>query len=232
MNLQDLIQQWKQMYEAVYSITILNQDFIFRVIGREEYKAILEQDLSIGQFQEEICRVAVLYPQDFDYREGLAGIAETLSNAILEMSGLHQGQAKALLDQYRDEMMIFDYQVDCIIHEAFPQYSIEEIQNWSVKKMMYYLSRAEWILKNLRGVPLLSMEDILQQQETENPVQPQPPSVEQKQNGSLSKEEVEALLSQKEGRPISLDNESKLGQDLFPELSWFKAEEELKGEYD
>ena len=49
-------------------------------------------------------------------------------------------------------MFDIDNQIICVIHEAFPQYDIEEIEDWDVDKMTKYLTRAEWKLTNLRGL--------------------------------------------------------------------------------
>jgi hypothetical protein len=236
------IAQWKSMYEEVYLVTILEQQFVFRVIGREEYKEILLSVENISDMQEAICQKAVLYPQAYDFVDNVAGIAETISNFILEASGLQEGQAKALLEQYRQDMTIFDYQADVIIHEAFPNISMEEIQSWSVKKMMYYLARAEWVLVNLRGVQLVPIEqETSANHQPGSGAQPQqhtvsPPPVQETnsvspKNQQLSKEEVERMLSQAEGRPVNLDQPNTMN-DIFPELAWFRAEEELKGDFE
>lgn len=161
-NINDIL-QWKQEFGDIFQMEILGRHFIFRPLGREEYKQIIILDLELGDFQEAICFQAMIYPNDYDYSRGIAGVAEIMSDAILDSSGLHMGQAKQLLDEFRAEMMNYDYQVDCMIHEAFPEYSLEEISTWSVRKTMYFLSRAEWILATLKGVPLGYIDEALQQ---------------------------------------------------------------------
>ncbi|WP_143089129.1 hypothetical protein [Paenibacillus sp. UNC496MF] len=251
---------YKSIYEEVFLLNLLEQQFVFRVIGREEYKAILAENEQLSDVQEAMCKAAVVYPADYDFLDNVAGLAETISNFILDASGLQEGQAKGLLDQYRQDMQIFDYQADVIIHEAFPEFSIEHIQNWTVKKMMFYLARAEWVLVNLKGVPLMPIDQIAQahavaemdepgapmpqeppqfitpQQRAEmsplaNPQQPVPRQPAAQKQGDLSKEDVERMLSQAEGRNINLDQPTSM-KEVFPELAWFKAEESLRGEYD
>jgi hypothetical protein len=251
---------FKSNYEEVYLVELLDQEFVFRVVGREEYKAILDACEDLSDVQETLCQTAVLYPDGYDFIDNVAGLAETISNFILDASGLTEGQAKGLLEQYRQEMQVFDYQADVIIHEAFPEFSIEHIQNWSVKKMMYYLARAEWVLINLKGVPLVPIDQIAQahavadqgmpnepmmpeaqpiitpQQRAEmSPLanaQQRPPQQSPAQKpGELSQVEVERMLSQAEGREINLDRSTTM-KEVFPELAWFKAEEGLKGDYD
>lgn len=155
--------EWKQAYGDIYQMEILEQHFIFRPLGREEYKEIILMDLDLGEFQETICFSAMIYPNDYDYTRGIAGVAEILSDGILDASGLHLGQAKVLLDSYREEMYNYDYQVDVMIHEAFPEYSLEQIATWPIRKTMFYLSRAEWILQNLKGVQIQLIDETIQQ---------------------------------------------------------------------
>jgi hypothetical protein len=238
----DDILQWKQAYGELYQMQIQEQHFIFRPLGREEYRQIILMDLDLGEFQETICFQAVIYPEDYDYSKGIAGIAEVLCDAILDASGLHIGQAKELLDAYRQEMLNYDYQVDCLIHEAFPEFTLEEISSWPVRKTMYYLSRAEWILRNLKGVMLQTIDEVIQQdyqtqQMPTPPMQqpmpehrpqpmPQPPAPE---GGIQSEEAVLAMLAQSGAKVVqpsaSLD-------EVMPELSWFEYIDELKGEFD
>lgn len=279
-ELQLKILEWKEMYEEVYQVNLIDKDkenvfsFIFHTLGREEYKSLIRDDVDEVQFQEIICYHAVLYPDDYDFSNGLAGIPEILSDIIIETSGLHLGQAKQILDHFREQMMIYDYQADCIIHEAFPEFTIEEIQSWSNKKTMYYLSRAEWILINLKGVPLVPLDQqvtkdmqSLQEQYQYNFQNDQPPQIspqpevypefqepfeedfedtwmpsdmpvqesskKQPQGGVQSEAELLAILGQSEAKQgRSINKPSNGTNEMFPELNWFRHEEELKGDFD
>lgn len=195
------ILEWKQTFGDIYQMAILEQHFIFRPIGREEYKQLILMDLNVGEFQEALCFQSIIYPEDYDYSKGAAGIAEIMSDVILDASGLHEGQAPQLIQEFREEMMNYDYQVDCMIHEAFPEFTLEEIATWPVRKTMFYLSRAEWVLETLKGIPISQMfltpeqqqEMMLQQQqmmqEQMQQQQQQPPNPAQR---TIRKELIEA----------------------------------------
>lgn len=253
-NINDIL-QWKQQFGDIYQMEIQEQHFIFRPLGREEYKQVVMMDLELGEFQEMICLQAMIHPDDYDYSKGIAGIAEVISDAVLDASGLHMGQAKQLLDDFRIEMENYDYQVDCMIHEAFPEYTLDEISTWPVRKTMYYLSRSEWILQTLKGVPIhiadeVSYEDeepIYAPKSQEPPSPPQRPirkelveGPEQKestqstqqssnQNTAQSEEELLAMLAGAGGK---VSRPSKDMSEIKPELSWFQYMDELKGEFD
>jgi hypothetical protein len=253
--------QWKQEFGDIYQVQVEEHQFIFRPIGREEYKQIVLMDLELGEFQEVICFQSTLYPSDYDYTVGIGGIAEVLSDAILDASGLHVGQAKSLLSDFREDMYSYDYQVDCMIHEAFPEYTLEEISTWPLRKTMFYLSRAEWVLQNLKGIPIKLIDEQIQedvemqnQQEQQQPPQPeQPPQpykreirselVEApepkeapKQEPQLSESDMQneaAVLAMLEAAGTKVSKPiTDLENEQKPELNWFGYMDELKGEFD
>ncbi|QHW35658.1 hypothetical protein GZH47_32690 (plasmid) [Paenibacillus rhizovicinus] len=267
------IQKWKNKYDDVYKVPVLEFEFYFRPLGREEYRQVIIQDLPIGDFQEAICAAAMLEPADFDFGHGRAGFAETLCDLILDASGLHMGQAQQILNEFREEMMVFDNQVDCLIKEAFPEYKIEDIGNWTVPKTMWHAARAEYVLQVLRGIPIIPIDQqaqaiLAQQKGQQPPQQPQPqkqpmmspqeramnsplarpeePPAPRRpvergngpQRSQLSEEETMRMLTQsmashpQGGQQIDPARENNPAGDMFPELSWFTSEEQLKGEFD
>lgn len=256
------ILQWKQEYEEIYQLQIHDQHYIFRSIGREEYKQIILMDLELGEFQESICFHGVIYPE-YDFCNGIAGIAEVLSEHIMDASGLHQNQAAVLLEDFREEMMNYDYQVDCMIHEAFPEFSLEEISTWSMRKTMFYLSRTEWVLVNLKGIhpqnvyPMFAeeMEKMQQEQEQQQPQQPQkpappqprqppqrlvgPPEESQKPEPSKRPAPEGGIQSEEELLALLAGTGKPVSKPItnwedqpHPELNWFGHMDELQGDFD
>lgn len=157
----ETLSQLKANHKELFAITILleetEQEFVFKPLGREEYRMVLEdyelhKDLS--DFQEDICQFSIVHPADYQFHLGVGGVAELLSDAILDISGLFEQQGLELLLENRANMQNFDYQIECMIHEAFPEHSLEDIGSWDMRKTMYYYARAEWILTNLRGIEL------------------------------------------------------------------------------
>lgn len=246
----DSIQQileWKRDYGDVFQLVIGEREFVYRPIGREEYKQIILMDLDLGEFQEMICSLGVIYPEVYDYTKGVAGIAAVLSDAILDASGLLDGQAGELLQEFQEEMLNFDYQADCVIHEAFPEYTLEEISTWPVRKTMYYLSRAEWVLQTLKGVPVQMLKPGQAEEEGQQqapPPTPPPMPIEnqhemptpqtapkdtQPEGVAQTEEEVLAMLAST-GQKVT--NPTTGMDEVYPELNWFKHMDELKGEFD
>lgn len=248
-ELQLAILEWKEKYESIFQVSLFDVEkefvhvFIFRSLGREEYKRITYSETDQGEHQEAVCKHAVLYPENYDFTKGLAGIAEVLSEQIIDVSGVIPGQAKPLLDQFREELLVFDYVADCLIHEAFPEYTLDEIQSWSVRKTMYYLSRAEYILRELRGIPLVPLDEAPQAAEQDQKFNnnfvssrqdrpDEPPMI--PADGELSEAEVMAMIARNEaeqGRNMN-PKVNDLAKESFPELGWFAFEDELKGTFD
>lgn len=137
--------------------------FIFHTLGRSDFKQLRDTDAVNNCDKEEIiCEQCVLYPENYDFANcDEAGLPTKLAKSILEKSMLKSSdQLTGAIHYYRDKLRDeLDEQITCIIHEAFPEYTIKEIGNWDVVKTADYYTRAEYILNNLRGVPLVPVND-------------------------------------------------------------------------
>lgn len=145
-----------EKYHNVFMIEINKQIYIYRSLGRSEYREILEDRRFDDITKEEIiCTQCLLYPnpETYSWDDKEAGIPTELMKAILTDSYLDDtSRRRSLHDFYRAEMYDLDNQITCIINEAFPNIDIEEIESWDVDKTTKYLSRAEWKLHNMRGL--------------------------------------------------------------------------------
>lgn len=153
-DLTELFIRYQEEHRNVFMHQIENQVFIYRSLGRMEYRKILSDERFNDMEKEElICQVCTLWPEDFDFENCDAGIPTVLSKVILKNSYLDSIESRRnVLAYYREEMWDLDNQITCIINEAFPQFDIEEIESWDIEKTTKYLSRAEWKLHNLRGL--------------------------------------------------------------------------------
>ena len=155
-DIYELIMEFKKHYRNVFVYQVDEQVFIYRTLSRKEYKDILN-DERFNDFEKEeiICDTCLLYPDpnSFDWNDVDAGIPTELMKQIRKNSYLDgKNSRKNILQYYRSEMFDIDNQIICVINEAFPQYDIEEIEDWDIDKMTKYLTRAEWKLTNLRGL--------------------------------------------------------------------------------
>lgn len=143
----------KETYDEVFMLSSCGRTFLYRQLGRRDYKDLIKSD-DFNTFEKEeiVCEVCTLWPEDFDFKECEAGIPTELSKAILRNSFLDSIDSRQILiDVFREEMYEIDNQVSCLIHEAFPEFTLSEIEEWDMQRTAKYLSRSEWILANLRG---------------------------------------------------------------------------------
>lgn len=227
-----LIEKFQEEFEEVYWNTIENITFIYRPLGRLEYKQIISSDIEDIEKEDVVCKACLLYPKDFDFDNCAAGIPTYLFNKILRNSFLDKLESKKLILAYhRAEMEEFDNQITCIINEAFPNIDLEEIENWGMSKTAKYLSRAEWKLNVLRQIPVdYEISDKLMENEwitqhnldvNEEEEKHQPVS-EQTQPGVIIGESIEERQKRlaKDGVPKKSKEDLERLRKAFPDINW------------
>lgn len=220
-DLTQIFLRLQEMHSNVYVQQIENQVFMFRPLGRSEYKQLAD-DPNFNDFQKEeiLCQACTVWPENFDFEECSAGIPTVLAKAILKNSFLDSIDSRiAILSHCRQEMFDLDNQITCIINEAFPQFDIEEIEKWDIAKTAKYLSRAEWKLTNLRGMNMIADPFTTQQeQEEEYPQQVQPRVQTQEIEESPIRQGKIETLAERQARLAGQSNKEKLTPEKLREL--------------
>lgn len=152
-DLDALIEEAFQKYDAVFFSEIESQLFAYRPLGRKEYKDILQNE-NLGDLdkQDAIVKTSLIYPTNFDLDDCPAGIPNKLCEDIVEKSCLDPESMIYLLHMQRQEAEQLGSEMACVIAEAFPSYTMDEIESWNNFKFMKLYAQAEWVLKNIRGV--------------------------------------------------------------------------------
>jgi len=156
------VEAWYEEYGDVYTTEFNDVIFVFRGLSIDDLNRANRLYVDELEKMEYICRLAVLAPEIEDYSlEIYAGIPEVLSVVILEESGFSNDPTKVneLIFASERELENPINRIPCIIHEAFPDKSLEEIESWPIERLVKYYTRAKWILENLRGIILSSEED-------------------------------------------------------------------------
>lgn len=161
----ELLSMYSEEHGVVHHVQIYGEDFIYRILGRKEFKKILNSEtLDEMDKEDKICETCVLWPEDFDIDEVNAGTPPMLCKSILENSFLDDvSSTLRLLEYYTDEMDDLENQMICIISEAFPSYTLDEIESWNNLMFCKMFSRAEWKFNNLRNTEISSAIDIIKQ---------------------------------------------------------------------
>lgn len=156
------IEQWKDEYGSIYITEFEDgSTFIWRPLSKREFDKAMEYYEDPLERAEYVCRLCVLDPTDIDYsNDMIAGIPEILTENILRESGFTADSKKVeeLMAKYEQEMNLFSNQIPCVIVEAFPYFDIQEVESWTLDKMIWYYSRAKWVLEVLRGIELVQEE--------------------------------------------------------------------------
>lgn len=245
-NFNELYIALQEQNRTVFMYKADDEVFFYKPLGRKDYRELCQDD-TLSEFDKEeiVCDLCVLWPENYNFEDCKnAGLPTVLSREIIHNSFLDDIDNRyALITMYRTEMYERDNQITCIIHEAFPEFDIEEIENWDMEKTAYYLARAEWTLSYLRGVEM----DMVYTDNPNEPIQEEEPlkdlpDVDREstetpsQTGSSNSfiagetlEERQARL-EREGHKKEKLTPEKLAQlrAQFPEINWANSETSIE----
>lgn len=143
-----LLNYYKDLYSGhkIIYVRFLGEDFIFKTISRKEYKYLLQSIENKYDMQDAICDTACVFPEDYEFSScGFAGLVEFASENIIKQSGLENIQD--VLDEYKQYKEYTNLEIQCmdLIKAFMPEYSYEEMEEWTWGKLMYMTVRAERI---------------------------------------------------------------------------------------
>jgi len=92
------IEQWKKTFGNIY-LTMLDTDVavVYRKLKRGEYKALVAKGLQNIDLENEIFRVAVIWPKKMTVIDYDAGVVSTVATMILKVSGFISEQEAVML---------------------------------------------------------------------------------------------------------------------------------------
>lgn len=153
----DLYMEWKDQYGEVFMTTVNEMDFYFRLISKKEFNTLKSLETNDHTIDDMIATLCVLDPIIDDWGgEIFAGVTETLARCILEESlvifkpGEDEHALKNRINKDLDLISNkFERQIPLIIIKAFPAYTVEEINEWSLRKQVERYTEAVWVLNEL-----------------------------------------------------------------------------------
>ena len=149
----NLLAHYKDLYSGhkILYVRFLDNDFIFRSLTRKEYKYLLQSGLSQMDMEDSICNTACLYPEDYDFTVcGFAGLNEYVANIIKDISDF--SDIRSILNEYHKYKEMDNLEIQCmdLIKAFIPEYTYEEMEEWTWEKLMQITVRAEKVAA-LRG---------------------------------------------------------------------------------
>ena len=142
----NLLAHYKDLYSGhkILYVRFLDNDFIFRSLTRKEYKYLLQSGLSQMDMEDSICNTACLYPEDYDFTVcGFAGLNEYVANIIKDISDF--SDIRSILNEYHKYKEMDNLETQCmdLIKAFIPEYTYEEMEEWTWEKLMQITVRAE-----------------------------------------------------------------------------------------
>lgn len=148
-----LLNYYKDLYSGhkIVYVRFLDTDFIFRTLTRKEYRYILQSSTSEYEVEDKICNTACIYPEDYEFETcGFAGLNEYVADVLQQLSGFKDIQT--VLNEYRAIKENVNLEIQCmdLIKAFIPEYTYEEMEEWTWEKLMFMTARAEKIAE-LKG---------------------------------------------------------------------------------
>lgn len=86
--LEEKIEEWKKSTPVFRNYIDGDEFIIWKPLNRAEYKSIYDKELSPDEVNDELIKLAVLYPDNItELLEERAGLSYVLSDEILKLSG-------------------------------------------------------------------------------------------------------------------------------------------------
>lgn len=154
---ENLTRQDVYFYKDLYSghkiiyVRFLSEEYLFRTLTRKEYKYIKLCNDNKYNLEDAICTAACIYPegQDFSLCQ-FAGLVPRCSAIIEYQSGF--SDLSMVLQEYHELKERSSMEIQCmdLIKAFIPEYTYEEMEDWTWEKLMKITIRAEAVAK-MRG---------------------------------------------------------------------------------
>lgn len=150
---EDTIMYLKEKYNGhkIIYVRFSNDEFIFRTLSKKEYKYIKSISETEQDLHDNICNISCLYPEEFDFNYCYyAGLPDYVSNIIEEESGFTN--IDKIMECYYNTKNNVTLEEQCMdmIKAFIPEYTYEEMKDWTWQQLMETTARAERIAK-LKG---------------------------------------------------------------------------------
>ena len=129
-----------------------HREFVFRTLNRKEYEYALKSATQPEEIEDVVCQLGLIYPEDWRFEQSpMAGVSKTVFPHLIEQSGSQS--LDLILTVYEEEKKrILRFEEDCmnLVKAAMPEYSYDEMEEWTWAKLAKMVARAERLFE-LRG---------------------------------------------------------------------------------
>ena len=159
-TLEEAIFSWKKEYGEVYTTTINDIQFFFRLLPLEEYNTLKNMTETNEDLEDMIVQRTLLEPVIEEWDNIFAGFTTTLAAAVLESSMIRERADKAnnikdtIENNIEEISSALIRQIPLTIAHAFPAYTPTDIKKMTLKDQIDLYSEAIWVLTELKGLQI------------------------------------------------------------------------------
>lgn len=144
-EIQDRIAELKVKHRHVYAIPLGDDWYLTRPLTWREHKQLVELGQDDVETPDKIVELTLLHPESID--DVLAGVVDTLANAIVNVSGFSTMEAfEEGIEWGREQANLLEQQLIMMICKAFPAYKPEELYEYPFLDLMLRWGMAEQML--------------------------------------------------------------------------------------
>ena len=148
-----IIKESAMEHDVIY-LYICGKEFVFRTLGIKEYYDIKKCIDTQADFEDAVCQSTLLYPDEYSFSDGLAGIPTIATEHIIKASGIEDIDiVMDRMNSTKHKMNTFYNQCVNLVKSVFTEFAYNEILEWPWEKVIDYAVRAESIL-NIKGIPV------------------------------------------------------------------------------
>lgn len=151
------VPDWKCTHGRIYATRIDGVWYVFRRLTYREYMVVLPNLADGGlkvlhplsvELVDYITNRTLLYPNEIDYSNQLAGLQHKLAVSIVHKSSYNASEFERVFTQFKDLCIKdADYKSILVICRVFPSLTPDTIRSWSLEKIVEHLAMAQTILE-------------------------------------------------------------------------------------
>ena len=132
----------------VINITYKGLDFVFKTLSKKEYDEIVQLADEEREIALLVCEYTYLYPKNYDFKNGIAGLATFIATTVIRESLVADLSAiESYLLSAREKVKTLEKQCFIGIKSAFPEVTYEAYEAMSWQEILDKVALSEQILK-------------------------------------------------------------------------------------
>lgn len=136
----------------LFYVGICEKDYVFRNISKREFLEAQELAVTDYDFNEIICEIAIVYPENMSFENCIAGIPDTIAPVVIKHSDFEGNSIIHRYVQQKAKINTFEEQAMAMVKAAMPEFTYSVMEHWPLSKLIQEATRAEYILKEIKGV--------------------------------------------------------------------------------